>query len=47
MIDLDSFAEGDAADLQQAILGIEGVLSTRIIWTGSVNEGPSNFMTKM
>lgn len=47
VIDLDSFAEGDAADLQQAILGIEGVLSTRIIWTGSVNEGPSNFMTKM
>ena len=46
VIDLDSFSEDDAAGLQDAILGIDGVISTRIIWTGSVAEGPANFLTK-
>jgi D-3-phosphoglycerate dehydrogenase len=47
VIDLDSFAEDEGPSLQEAILSIEGVLSTRIIWTGSAMEGPSNFLTKM
>ena len=47
VIDLDSFSEDEGASLQEAILAIEGVLSTRIIWTGSAMEGPSNFLTKM
>merc|ERR1719424_2387916 len=33
-------------DAQRELLGIDGVLSTRVIWTGSVNEGPSNFFVK-
>jgi len=46
VIDLDSFSEDAAEDLQNSILDIEGVLSTRLIWTGSVAEGPANFRTK-
>ena len=32
--------------VQERILALEGVLSTRIIWTGSAQEGPQNFLTK-
>jgi len=47
VVDLQDFPEGDAAtDVQQKLLALDGVLSTRIIWTGSVQEGPSSFMTK-
>ena len=47
MVDLQDFPEGDAAvEVQQKLLALDGVLSTRIIWTGSVQEGPSSFMTK-
>jgi len=45
VIDLDGFAETDGEALQKDLISIEGVLSTRFIWTGSVNEGPANFMT--
>jgi len=44
VIDLTDFPADDAAaSLQQAIAGIDGVISTRLIWTGSAAEGPSNF----
>ena len=46
VIDMDSFPDGEATDLQSALLSLEPVLSTRIIWTGSVTEGPANFLTK-
>jgi hypothetical protein len=26
---------------------LEGVLSSRLIWQGTVQEGPANFVTKM
>ena len=46
VLDLQEFPEGDAAEALQKDLGtLEGVLSTRLIWTGSVTEGPSNFYT--
>ena len=34
-----------SAALQKELASITGVLSTRLIWTGSVSEGPSNFVT--
>ena len=46
VIDLDGFPEDRADDLQRSLPNLEPVLSTRIIWTGSVNEGPANFYTK-
>jgi len=47
VVDLQDFPEGDAAaDVQNKILALDGVLSTRIIWTGSVQEGPGSFMVK-
>ena len=47
VVDLQDFPEGEqAVDVQQKLLALDGVLSTRIIWTGSVQEGPSSFMTK-
>jgi len=46
VIDMDGFPEASSDDLQSALLGIESVLSTRMIWTGSAAEGPSNFLTK-
>jgi len=46
VLDLNDFPEGDAANgLQEALAGIDGVLSTRLIWTGSVTEGPGYFVT--
>jgi D-3-phosphoglycerate dehydrogenase len=44
-IDESSMTRERAAELQQAIIDIDGVISTRIIWTGSAAEGPSNFLT--
>lgn len=47
VIDLQDFPEGpEAQAVQERILALEGVLSTRIIWTGSAQEGPQNFLTK-
>merc|ERR1719331_1086335 len=46
VIDLDSFDEEGGLELQKVLLDIEGVLSTRIIWTGAAAEGPANFFTK-
>ena len=47
VVDLQDFPEGEAAvEVQQKLLALDGVLSTRIIWTGSVMEGPSSFYTK-
>jgi len=47
VVDLQDFPEGDEAqDVQKKILALEGVLSTRIIWTGTAEEGPQNFLTK-
>merc|ERR1719149_26507 len=46
VIDLDAIDQETASDLQNAILAIDGVLSTRVIWRGSADEGPANFLTK-
>ena len=47
VIDLDGFDESAADTLQKQLIAIDGVMSTRIIWTGQVQEGPSNYLTKM
>ena len=47
VVDLQDFPQGEAAaEVQSKLLELDGVLSTRIIWTGSVREGPSSFLTK-
>jgi len=47
VVDIQDFPEGEGAvDVQKKLLALDGVLSTRIIWTGSVQEGPSSFYTK-
>jgi len=47
VVDIQDFPEGDEAQqMQEKILGLEAVLSTRIIWTGTAAEGPQNFLTK-
>ena len=47
MIDLSNYPDTDEADeLQRQLQRIEGVLSTRLIWTGSAEEGPSSFFTQ-
>ena len=46
VIDMDGFPDEASAELQQALLAMEAVISTRIIWTGSAAEGPANFFTK-
>lgn len=46
VIDMDGFPEASSEDLQSSLLAIDAVLSTRLIWTGSATEGPSNFLTK-
>jgi len=46
VIDMDGFPEASSDDLQSSLLSIEAVLSTRLIWTGSAAEGPSNFQVK-
>jgi len=46
VIDLEGFEEADGEALQDSLMTIEGVLSTRIIWTGLVTEGPGYFLTK-
>lgn len=46
VIDLDGFQSDDGEALQQEIIALDGVLSTRFIWTGSAGEGPANFLTK-
>ncbi len=46
VLDLQDFPEGEQAQgLQEALAGINGVLSTRLIWTGSASEGPGYFVT--
>jgi len=46
VIDLDSFDESGADALQQSLMTVEGVLSTRMIYTGRAQEGPASFLTK-
>jgi len=47
VVDMQGFPEGEQGDaIQRAIQDIESVLSTRMIFTGSVQEGPKNFFTK-
>jgi len=46
VIDMDGFSEENSDDLQNSLLAIDAVLSTRLIWTGSASEGPSNFFSK-
>jgi len=46
VIDMDGFPEASSGDLQASLLKIDAVLSTRLIWTGSATEGPSNFQVK-
>lgn len=47
VLDLQDFPEDadKSAALQKELASITGVLSTRLIWTGSVSEGPSNFVS--
>jgi len=47
VIDLDNFPEEKGEELQRDLLAVDGVISSRMIWTGQVSEGPANFMTKM
>jgi D-3-phosphoglycerate dehydrogenase len=47
VIDIDDFSPDAAGALQEELIGIDGVLSTRVIWTGSAQEGPANFLTKV
>merc|ERR1719331_1758354 len=47
VIDLDNFPEEKGKELQRDLLAVDGVISSRMIWTGQVSEGPANFMTKM
>jgi len=47
VIDLDNFPEDKGEELQRDLLALEGVLSSRLIWQGTVQEGPANFVTKM
>jgi len=47
VIDMQNFPQGPDADkLQLALGGLEAVISTRLIYTGSASEGPSSFYTK-
>merc|ERR1719182_6360 len=46
VIDLDDFSQDSAAELQEMLIGTDGVLSTRFIWTGMASEGPGHFLTK-
>lgn len=46
VIDLDDFSEASGETLGAELMGVEGVLSTRFIWTGSAQEGPNSFLTK-
>jgi len=47
VIDLDDFPGREAGDaLQKELIELDGVLSTRFIWTGQVEEGPASFLTK-
>ena len=43
VVDIDGSPDDDT---QKKLLDIPGVLSTRVIWTGSASEGPSNFYVK-
>jgi D-3-phosphoglycerate dehydrogenase len=47
VIDMQGFPEGEQGDaIQRAIQDIDSVISTRMIFTGSAQEGPRNFFTK-
>ena len=46
VIDLDNFPEDAGDALQKELLDVDGILSTRFIWTGSVCEGPASFYVK-
>ena len=44
MVDISDAEGADGAEATLAALhGLEGVLSTRLIWTGSADAGPSHF----
>ena len=46
VIDLDDFPKDSTENLQKELLAMDGVLSTRFIFTGSVAEGPAAFYVK-
>ena len=47
VIDLSNYPDSAEADeLQKALMAVEGVLSTRLIWWGTAEEGPSSFFTQ-
>lgn len=43
VIDLESFDRETVEKAQEVLVAIDGVLSTRVIWTGSATEGPGSF----
>ena len=47
VIDMQDYPheDGPARGMQEQILAIPDVLSTRLIWTGRASEGPSHFYT--
>merc|ERR1719313_2551961 len=45
VVDLQDVADADA--LLSKLLEVDGVLSSRMIWTGTAAEGPSSFKTKV
>lgn len=45
VIDLDGFSQADGETLSKELVAIDGVISTRFIWTGSAQEGPSSYVT--
>ena len=46
VIDLDDFPKDSTENLQKELLAMDGILSTRFIFTGSVAEGPAAFYVK-
>jgi len=47
VIDLDNeLSDADADHIQDELNKLDAVISSRLIWTGSVDEGPRNFVVK-
>jgi D-3-phosphoglycerate dehydrogenase len=45
VVDIEDLSEASAKGMQDQMIAIEGVISTRVIYTGSAKEGPSSFIT--
>mmetsp|Transcript_21558 Transcript_21558/g.35576 ORF Transcript_21558/g.35576 Transcript_21558/m.35576 type:complete len:493 (-) Transcript_21558:649-2127(-) len=46
VIDVDESGVEDITGVSEALMALDAVLSTRVIWTGSADEGPKDFYTK-